>query len=34
MKKRKKLKSLKAIKKKYNKNNLILNSKEKLQVKI
>ncbi len=34
MKKRKKLKNLKAIKKKYNKNNLILNSKEKLQVKI
>ena len=34
MKKRKKLKSLKVIKKKYNKNNLILNSKEKLQVKI
>jgi hypothetical protein len=34
MKKRKKLKNLKAIKKKYNKNNLILNSKEKLLVKI
>jgi hypothetical protein len=34
MKKRKKLKNLKAIKKKYNKNNLILSSKEKLQAKI